>query len=102
MLIMSSIALLLCAAVFCFQFYSCVGTTPTAVTKKPCEYTEIKKCNHEFKQVFVNATNSAGRRRPGLWSRNRVYCKALQVKLYLKCDDVLQIQWNLYYTSKNK
>ncbi|XP_020604561.1 uncharacterized protein LOC110043456 [Orbicella faveolata] len=89
---MSSIALVLFAAVFCFQFYSCVGTTPTAVTKKPCEYIEIKKCNHEFKQVFVNAKNSTGRRRPGIHARNRVYCRALQTfmncleRSLAKCD----------------
>ena len=79
---MSSVALVLFAAVLCFQFYSCEGNTPTAVTKTPCEYKAIKKCNHEFKQVFVEAKNSTRRRRPArIRERNRVYCRALQVKL---------------------
>lgn len=78
--IMSSITLVLCAAVFYVQFSSCVGTRPNADTKTLCEYKEIQKCNHKFKQVFMNAKNSSGPRRPGIYARNRVYCKALQVR----------------------
>lgn len=78
--IMSSITLVLCAAVFYVQFSSCVGTTPNADTKTLCEYKEIQKCNHKFKQVFLNAKNSYGPRRPGIYARNRIYCKALQVR----------------------
>lgn len=78
--IMSSITLVLCAAVFYVQFSSCVGTTPNADTKTLCEYKEIQKCNHKFKQVFVNARNSYGPRRLGIYARNRIYCKALQVR----------------------
>ena len=78
--IMSSITLIFCAAVFYVQLSSCVGTTPNADTKTLCEYKEIQKCNHKFKQVFVNAKNSYGPRRPGIYARNRVYCKALQVR----------------------
>ncbi|KAL9971674.1 hypothetical protein ACROYT_G017871 [Oculina patagonica] len=76
---MTSTGLLLCAAVFFLQVCRCVGTAPHAVAKKPCdEYKEIKNCNQEFKQVFVNAKKSAGRHRPGLQAGKGVYCRALQ------------------------
>ncbi|KAJ7372106.1 hypothetical protein OS493_020531 [Desmophyllum pertusum] len=77
----SSTALLFCAALLCFLVCSCVGTTPPAVARKPCEYNEIKRCNQQFKQVFLDAKNPGGRNIPIAWKR--VYCRALQT--FMNC-----------------
>ena len=81
---MTTTALLFCAAVFMLQVYRCISISPPAIARKPCEYNEIKKCNHEFKQVFVNANNYSSAKRPGRQAGKGVYCRALQVMLFLR------------------
>ena len=71
---MTSPTLFLYAGVFFFLIYSYVCDLPVEDTTKQCEYDNIKRCNDEFKQVFMNA--AAGKRETGV--RN-VYCTALQV-----------------------
>ncbi|XP_027054855.1 uncharacterized protein LOC113681918 [Pocillopora damicornis] len=77
---MTSPTLFLYAGVFFFLIYSYVCDLPVEDTTKQCEYDNIKRCNDEFKQVFMNAT--AGKRETGV--RN-VYCTALQV--FMNCLD---------------
>ncbi|CAH3045403.1 unnamed protein product [Pocillopora meandrina] len=77
---MTSSTLFLYAGVFFFLIYSCVCDLPLEDTTKQCEYDNIKRCNDEFKQVFMNA--KAGKRETGM--RN-VYCTALQV--FMNCLD---------------
>ena len=75
---MTSSPLVLFAGVLCLAVYTCFGTSPFVEDKQACDYQAIKECNHEFKNVFRDATVASGQ---AVFDRG-VYCKGIQVLSY--------------------